>query len=106
MRAGTLDRSITIQRATEARDDFGVVTTTWATIATLRAALVQANTTEYLQAAGLQGEAAVIFRTRFLDGLTVRDRVLYEGTAHDVKELKEIGRRKGLEIRTVARNVQ
>lgn len=106
MRAGTLDRIITIQRATEARDDFGVVTTTWATLATLRAALVQASTTEYLQAAGLQGEAAVIFRTRYLDGVTVRDRVLSDGVAHDIKEVKELGRRKGLEIRTVARNVQ
>ncbi|MFG1340562.1 head-tail adaptor protein [Xanthobacter autotrophicus] len=59
MRAGSLDRAITIQRATEARDDFGEVSTTWADVATLRAALIQASTTEFLQGAGLQGEAAV-----------------------------------------------
>lgn len=106
MRAGTLDRSIIIQRATETRDAFGVVTTTWATLATMRAALVQASTAEFLQGAGLQGEAAVIFRTRYLEGVTVRDRVLYGDVAHDIKEVKEIGRRKGLEIRTVARNAQ
>jgi SPP1 family predicted phage head-tail adaptor len=104
MRAGTLDRVVTIQRASEARDALGVVTTTWATLATLRAALVQASTAEFLQAAGLHGEAAVIFRTRFLAGVTVRDRVLFEGVAHDIKEVKEIGRRHGLELRTVARN--
>lgn len=106
MRAGTLDRIISIQRATEARDEFGVVTTTWATVADLRAALIQASTTEFLQGAGLQGDAAVIFRTRFLDGVTVRDRVLYGGIAHDILETKEIGRRKGLELRTVARRAQ
>lgn len=106
MRAGTLDRTITIQRATEARDDFGVVTEVWAPVASLRAALIQASTTEFLQGAGLQGDAAVIFRTRFLEGLTVRDRVLFEGVAHDIKEVKEIGRRRGLEIRTVASNAQ
>lgn len=106
MRAGSLDRIITIQRATEARDDFGVVSTTWAAVATLRAALIQASTTEFLQGAGLQGEAAVIFRTRFLAGVTVRDRVLFEGVAHDIKEVKELGRRNGLEIRTVARGAQ
>ena len=106
MRAGTLDRTISIQRATEVRDDLGVVTTTWATLATMCAALIQASTSEYLQGAGLQGDAAVIFRTRFLDGVTVRDRVLYGGTAHDIQEVKEIGRRKGLELRTVARAVQ
>lgn len=106
MRAGTLDRTILIQRATEVRDDLGVVSTTWATLATVRAALIQASTSEYLQGAGLQGDAAVIFRTRFLEGVTVRDRVLYGGIAHDIQEVKEIGRRKGLEIRTVARAVQ
>lgn len=106
MRAGTLDRTITIQRSTEARDDLGAVTEAWAPVTSLRAALIQASTTEFLQGAGLQGEAAVIFRTRFLDGVTVRDRVLFEGAAHDIKEVKEIGRRRGLEIRTVARNAQ
>lgn len=106
MRAGALDTIILIQRATMARNDLAEVTEAWATIATLRAAVIQASTTEFLQGAGLQGDAAVIFRTRFLDGVTVRDRVLFGGVPHDIKELKEIGRRQGLEIRTVARNVQ
>jgi len=106
MRAGTLDRTIQIQRSTEVRDDLGVLTTAWATLATVRAALVQASTAEFLQGAGLQGEAAVIFRTRFLASVTVRDRILFEGVAHDIKEVKEIGRGKGLELRTVARNAQ
>lgn len=98
-----LDRFITIQRATEMKDDFGVVTEVWAPLASLRASLIQASTEEYLKAAGLQGDAAVIFRTRHLDGVTVKDRVMFEGVAHDIKELKEIGRRRGLEIRTTAR---
>jgi len=106
MKASTLDRVITLQRATEVRDEFGVVTSGWATIATLRAQLIQSSTTEFLQGAGLQGEAAVIFRTRWFGDITVRDRVVYEGVAHDIKELKEIGRRRGLDIRTVARNAQ
>lgn len=103
MRAGSLDRTISIQRATETRDEFGTVTTTWATVAEIRAALLQASTSEFLQGAGLAGEAAAIFRMRYLDGVTVRDRVLYAGVAHDIKEVKEIGRRQGLELRTVAR---
>lgn len=98
-----LDRFITIQRATEVKDDFGVVTEVWAPLVSLRAAVIQATTEEYLKAAGLQGDAAVIFRTRYFDGVTVTDRVLFEGAAHDIKEMKEIGRRQGLEIRTTAR---
>lgn len=105
MKAGSLDRVIIVQRATETRDTLGQVTQGWFPVATLRAAVIQASTTEYLQGAGLQGDAAVIFRTRWMDGLRVADRILYEGVAHDVKEIKELGRRKGLEIRTVARAV-
>lgn len=105
MKAGSLDRVITVQRRTESRDEFGVVTDTWSTIATIRAQKVQASTTEFLQAAGTGAEATVIFRTRWLAGLLTTDRVTCDGTAHDIKELKELGRRKGLEIRTIARNV-
>lgn len=103
MKAGSLDRVITVQRRTESRDEFGVVTDAWSTIATLRAQKVQSSTTEYLQAAGTGADAAIVFRTRWLDGLLTTDRVTADGTAHDIKELKELGRRKGLEIRTVAR---
>lgn len=106
MKAGSLDRVVTVQRAVESTDDLGQVLNTWSTIATLRAAKIQATTAEYLREAGLQGDGVVIFRTRWLDGLTVRDRLLCEGAAYDVKEIKELGRRKGLEIRTVARAIQ
>ncbi len=106
MKAGSLDRVVTVQRAIEATDDLGQVVNTWSAIATLRAAKIQATTTEYLREAGLQGDSVVIFRARWLDGLTVRDRLQCEGVTYDVKEIKELGRRKGLEIRTVARPVQ
>lgn len=106
MRAGKLDRVITVQRSVEVRDDMGQVSQSWNTIATLRAERIQAATTEYLKGAGLQGDAAVIFRIRWIDGLTVRDRVLCDGATHDVQEIKELGRRRGLEIRTVARAIQ
>lgn len=106
MKAGSLDRVITVQRASETRDALGQVTQAWTTIATLRAAVIQASTTEFLQGAGLRGDRAVIFRTRWMDGLTVLDRILHEGAAYDIQELKELGRRKGLDIRTITRAVQ
>ena len=64
---------------------------------------MQASTSEFLAAYGASPEEAVIFRTRYLDDLTTADRVVYEGRNHDIREIKEIGRRRGLEIRTVAR---
>lgn len=105
MKAGSLDRVIIVQRATETRDALGQVTQAWAPIATLRAAVIQASTAAYLKGAGLEAEGAVVFRVRWLDGLTVHDRILYQGVAHDIRELKELGRREGLEIRTIARPV-
>jgi hypothetical protein len=44
-----------------------------------------------------------VFRVRYVAGVKLDDRLTYEGATFDVKELKEIGRRRGLEIRCVAR---
>jgi head-tail adaptor len=89
MRAGKLDRAITIERVTTAIDAYGTPKETWAPVAMLRAELTQENATEF------------IFRTRFLDGITTADRVTYADTPLAIKEVKEIGRRRELEIRAV-----
>jgi SPP1 family predicted phage head-tail adaptor len=99
MRAGALDRSITIERVTTASSASGAVTEAWATLSTLRAQLVQASTEEFQRAHGASTETAVIFRTRYLAGVTLADRVTYDGAAFNLKEIKEIGRRRGLELR-------
>jgi len=99
----SLDRVITLQRRTETKDDLGVVSEAWAPIGTLRASLVQEEDTEDLKPSGLQADGSVTFRTRWLGGLTVRDRLLYDGAPHDILVLREIGRRRGLEIRAIAR---
>ncbi|WP_296580063.1 phage head closure protein [Xanthobacter sp.] len=105
MKAGQMDRRITIERGTEARDADGVLTTTWAPVATLWASLIQSSTSEFLQGSGLQGDTATIFRIRWLAGVTLLDRIRFDGVGYDIKEIKELGRRRGLEIRTIARGV-
>jgi SPP1 family predicted phage head-tail adaptor len=102
MRAGQLNRVITIQRFTSSVDDDGTPVQTWTDVATVRAQLVQASTDEYIAARGAVDKAVAIFRIRWLDGVTNADRVSYEGTAFNLKEVKEIGRRKGLELRCEA----
>jgi SPP1 family predicted phage head-tail adaptor len=102
MRAGRLDRSITIQRSTYIVDDTGNPAYDWTDLTTQRAEIIQASTEEFIRAYGAADETVTIFRLRFFDGITNADRVLYAGMAHNIKEVKEIGRRKGLEIRTVA----
>lgn len=102
---GRLRHLITIERRTESRDELGQVTESWTCFATMRAEKITASTIEFLRGAGLEGQAAVVWRTRWRDCITIHDRVVCNGIAHDIKELRELGRRKGLDIRTVASGV-
>lgn len=102
MRAGNLDRVITIQRFTNTVNDDGTPIQTWADVATVRAQLVEASTDEYIAARGAVDKAVVIFRIRWLDGIKNADRCCHDGNTFNIKETKEIGRRKGLELRCEA----
>ena len=100
MRAGKLDRVITIQVYTRTgTTPGGAPIMAWSDVATVRAQLLQASTEEYQRAYGEGGNTAVIFRIRWLDDVTVEHRVVYEGKNLNIRETKEIGRRHGLELR-------
>ena len=99
MRAGKMDRTITIQALSTTVDAAGTPSLTWTTFATRRAEIVQATTAEYLRAYGETDALAVIFRIRWLSGLTTDHRVQYDGRNLNIREITEIGRRRGLELR-------
>lgn len=103
MRAGKLDRTIIIQRWEEQPepDEYGTVKPDWVNLATLRAQIIQSSTEEFIRAYGASDETVVVFRTRFLGGVTNANQIIYDGAAFNIKEVKEIGRRKGLELRAV-----
>ncbi|MFE3837542.1 phage head closure protein [Pseudogemmobacter sonorensis] len=103
MRAGKLTKTITLQRATIAVDQYGTPTEGWADLATVRAQIVQASTEEFMRNFGTRTEVAVVFRIRFMDGITPADRVTHGGRVYDLKEIKELGRREGLELRCIAK---
>ena len=100
MRAGKLDRKITIQRSIETKDGPRVVTT-WTEFATVRAELVKWSASEFSTGYGEAEAGTLVFRIRYLDGITTADRVTYDGIAYGIKEITEIGRRRGLELRAV-----
>ena len=102
MRAGKLDKTIELQRLGEAVDDYGTVTQGFTAYANIRAQVIQQSTEEFLQSAGTAGQTAIVFRVRHRDDLTLEDRVTYQGQAFDLKEIKELGRREGLDLRCVA----
>lgn len=102
MRAGKLDRTIVIERAMTGVDDYGTPVETWATIATVRAQRLQSSAEEYMRSHGASSESAIIFRIRHIDGLTLADRVTEGAAIFDLKEIKELGRGDGLELRCTA----
>jgi SPP1 family predicted phage head-tail adaptor len=102
MRAGKLDKTISIDRLSRTVNDYGTEVEAWTPVTTVRAQLVQSSTEEFMRSAGSIAETAVVFRVRFRDDLTTSDRVTHRGQAYDVKEIKELGRREGLDLRCVA----
>lgn len=102
MEAGKLDRLITIERSTKTVQPAGTLTTEWGVIASPRAQLVRVADSEFATGFGEATAGEIVFRIRWRDGITTADRITYGGKRYDIKEIAEIGRRRGLELRAVA----
>lgn len=100
--AGTLFHTITIERETKTRTPSRGTASAWTETATTRAEVVKASAADFLTGFGAAQSGTVIFRIRWREGLTTADRIVFNGRAHQIKEIAEIGRRAGLEIRAVA----
>lgn len=100
MRSGALDRTIRIQAVAYEDDGTGNQIETWTDLAVVRAQLLQASTEEFQRSWGTSSEPTYVFRVRWLNGVTLGHRIIHDGIIREIKEIKEIGRRKGLEIRT------
>ncbi|WP_311028219.1 phage head closure protein [Mesorhizobium koreense] len=99
MKAGRMTETVTIERETETVSPAGTVTLTWATIATRKAELIQAGTTELLKPFGEEEQSAIVFRVRYVADVTTKDRLVYGTQAFNIRDIKEIGRRRGLDLR-------
>ena len=102
MRAGKLDKTITIERSAATVDSYGTPSEGWNPIATIRAQVIQSTTEEFMRSFGQTSETAVVFRIRHLGGIGPSDRVTFDGQAFDIKEVKELGRRAGFDLRCVS----
>lgn len=99
MRAGALDRRIEIQAVASGVDDYGAPIEQWSTVATVWAQLVEATTREYQRAYGEGRNTSPVFRIRWRSGITTDQRVVHDGKRLNIREIKEIGRCAGLELR-------
>ncbi|KEP68524.1 head-tail adaptor protein [Thioclava dalianensis] len=102
MQSGKLTRVIAIQSATSTVDDYGSPVKAWANQGTYRAEVVERSTTEFMQTGGATDEAVIVFRIRFVSGVSNTNRVSFDGKTYQIKEVTELGRRKGLELRCAA----
>ena len=105
MRAGDLDRSIDIQTSTATQNSVGEPILTWADVASaVPARVMPTRGGERFTAQQVVGDAVTTFRIRYRTGVTVRNRIVYDGKNWDIRDVREIGRREGLEIDATARS--
>lgn len=101
IRAGSLDRVITIQRNTPVQDDIGEYIDSWANVTDLRARVLTTlggrNQDTFEDDQELpQGQ--IRLRTRFLADLTTNDRLLFEGVTYDIISLAPFRRHEGWDV--------
>lgn len=104
MRAGELDRVITIQTPTKTKDSEGTPIVTWADFASCNAKVIPAASMErYRNQQNVLTDDRV-FKIYYLAGVTSEMQVIYNGLAYEIiAEPRELGRRDALEL--LGRNV-
>lgn len=103
MRAGKLDRRITIQRATTTPNGRNEPIASWADLATVWAQQRPNRGQERFTAQEVAGQSVMTFHIRYRRDLTVQDRISYQGKIWDILDIREVGRNVVLEIDVVAR---
>lgn len=103
MRAGKMDRRVTLQARTVTRNAQGEDVATYADLATVWAEKFDLRGREYFAAQQSRAEVTTRWRIRYRDNLRAVDRLVHDGTAYDVvAPPAEIGRQQGLELVTTA----
>lgn len=99
MRAGLLDRRITIQSLEVARDAVGGQVETWTTVvADLPAQRMYIRGTELFAAQQLHKEEVRKYRIRYRSNISTTNRIIDGSDTLDILYVAELGRREGLEI--------
>ena len=98
MRAGKLDRLLTIRQPTETRDGHGGVVKSYATLATVHGGMVPLAGSRLLEAAQFIDGAQLRFEIRWRDDVYKSMLIRHDGRDYQILRIDEIGRRRGLHI--------
>ena len=106
MSAGELDRRITIRRAVLTPGDFNEPVPVWSDLVTVWASVRDVTDVEQLRAQEVGASVSTRFKIRWssdVANVDPRDRIAYGGREYDITGVRELGRRRWLEISAVAR---
>jgi SPP1 family predicted phage head-tail adaptor len=98
VKAGELDRRVTIEEYTETQDDYGEPIKDWVAVATVWAQVQPLRGSERFLAQQVSADVETRFRIRWRDDVTDKMRLLYETAYYNITAILEIGRHEGLEI--------
>jgi head-tail adaptor len=98
MRAGSLDRVIQFQQRSTGLDYNGTPIDVWTAFATMRAQKLENATENRESDRGDTTDAIITFRMHWIDGITLNNRLSFEGQDFKITRLKEVGRRIGLDV--------
>ncbi len=98
MRAGRLDRRITLQSLVEEQQADGHMRRTYQDIATVWAEVTPGKGQETLADDQIVARQSVIFKIRYRAGIDPKGRVHYKGRFYNIRDVAETGRREGLVI--------
>lgn len=98
IRYGMLDRSLVVERSSEMIEADGTPTFTWTELHRLRAAVLEESMAEEQDEHGSSSIETIRFRVPFVSDLTLADRVVYAEQNYDIRSVKPIFRRRGLEL--------
>lgn len=84
MRAGHLRHKLVIEEATETRDAHGQAVSTWSTLAIVDGSLEPLNGREFIASAQVQAEVTARARIRYLEGVTAKMRISFEGKIYAI----------------------
>lgn len=103
MNAGQMDRQVTIQTYTTTLDDWNHPTKAWADLATVWASKVDKRETEQNELHQLVAITRTVWTIRYRNDIDTTARIVYNSKYYDIRGIKELGRREGLQITTELR---
>ena len=93
LRAGLLNKRVTIESATETRDSFGEPDKIWSTFATRWASIQYEEGREFFAAGADRTERPALIRMRHTSGITEKMRVVHGSTVFQILAVENVGER-------------